>query len=464
MDGRRSFHIVTLGCAKNEVDSQAMAWLLEQAGYAQVEEPDRADLVIVNTCGFLEAARQESLEAIRALASKPSAGRKVVAAGCLVQRYPGDFAELPGVHGVLSTREWPKVVALADRLLGREARSEVAAPEYPIELPVGRSPKGYSAYIKISEGCDAPCSFCAIPQIKGKLRSKPPELVLKEALDLVSRGVKEIVLVAQDTTAYRWDHGERDGLASLLELLAKYLPSEIWLRVMYAYPGHVTPRLIETMAGLPQVCKYLDMPLQHVSGRLLKAMRRPAHRHALQHIEDLRSAMPDIALRTTFIVGFPGETEEDFRELLAFVRWARFDHVGVFTFSAEPGTPAAELPGQVPEEVKVERRHRLMTLQQQISYSKNRALLGRTLKVLIEGVGELEEGGCARPISAGRAGRHAPEVDGLVLVMGRLPLGEFAEVKVRQVFPYDLLAEPLDPAAGPKLSSAKAALSGNGPA
>jgi ribosomal protein S12 methylthiotransferase len=443
MERKPKFHIVNLGCAKNEVDAQAMAWLLQQAGYDQAKKVNQADLVIVNTCGFLQAAREESLQVVRSLVSGASGRTKVLAAGCLVQRSPEDFQGIRGLHGILSTREWPKIVSLADAIMGRTSSVQVLDCDYPIELPVGRSARGFSAYIKISEGCDAPCAFCIIPEIKGRLRSKPRELVLKECLELTAQGVKELVLVAQDTTAYGWDWGERDALPDLLHLLANRLPREVWIRLMYAYPGHVTPRLIEAMASLPQVCRYLDMPLQHASPSVLKAMRRPAPEHALRHIEQLRAAMPDIAIRTTFIVGFPGETEADFQELLGFLRTVRFDHVGVFTFSPEPGTPAAEMPDQVPEEVKIERRQRLMALQRQISYSKNRALEGAVLRVLIEGEGQLEEEGRQLPISAGRAARHAPEVDGLVLIDGRMPLGSFVDVKVRRALPYDLLAEPL---------------------
>ncbi len=442
MDAKASYHIVTLGCPKNEVDSAGMAWLLEQAGYSEASSPEGADIVIVNTCGFLQIAREESLNTIRALLPLAHHGKKVVAAGCLVQRCPEDFADMEGLAGLLGTLDWHKVVGLADALI-RRSDSRGVSVQYPVELPVGRRSKGFSAYIKISEGCDAPCSFCVIPQIKGRLRSKPRELILKEARELIEAGVKELVLVAQDTTAYGWDMGERDGLAHLIASLCSTIPEDVWVRIMYAYPGHVTSRLIDAMARHPQVCHYLDMPLQHASARILRAMHRPAPEHAVRHIEELRKAMPDVALRTTFIVGFPGETEDDFRELLDFVRWARFDHVGVFTYSAEPGTPAAQMSRQLPEEVKEERRRRLMTVQRQISKSKNQKLVGKVLRVLVEGEGELDEGSRKLAIVAGRAARHAPEVDGLVLVLGRVPVGTFTKVRVLQALDYDLVAKPV---------------------
>jgi ribosomal protein S12 methylthiotransferase len=296
-----------------------------------------------------------------------------------------------------------------------------------------RTPRGPSAFLKIADGCDRPCTFCIIPAIKGAHHSKPPDAVIAEARDLVAHRVKEIVLVAQDTTAYGWDLGTKDALAPLIDRLCTEVEGLQWLRLMYAYPGHITPRLIETMARHQQFVHYVDVPLQHAHPETLKRMKRPNMVVTRQMLDSLRSAMPDLAIRTTLIVGFPGETQEEFRALLAFLREQQFDRVGIFEYSREAGTPSALLPDQVSQATKRHRRDQAMALQQKISRAKNKHFLGRELDVLIEGAGD--------GVSIGRSYRDAPEVDGVVIVRGELMVGELARVKVTSAVEYDLLGE-----------------------
>ncbi|MEZ4559298.1 MAG: MiaB/RimO family radical SAM methylthiotransferase [Caldilineaceae bacterium] len=319
-------------------------------------------------------------------------------------------------------------------------------PDHDLAGAVPRPPvAGGSAYLKISDGCNAPCAFCTIPSFKGKLRSRPLEAVVNEATGLVEAGAKELVIVAQDTTDYGRDWGEPDSLARLLAAICNRTGDDLrWVRLMYAYPGHVSDALIEVMAAQPKIVPYLDMPLQHGDPRTLRRMRRPSRVEMVYaHMEKLRAAMPDIALRSTFIVGYPGETEEEFQGLLDFVDAIEFDKVGAFTFSPEPGTPSALLPDPVDDEVKEERYGRLMERQQAISLRKNQAQVGKMLEILIEGEGEIEGSGV--PLLLGRSYRDAPEVDGLVLVPGvsGVPAGEMLEVYINGAMEYDLVGEPL---------------------
>jgi ribosomal protein S12 methylthiotransferase len=434
------YYLLTLGCPKNVVDSEGMAELLRRAGYVESERPAEAEVLIVNTCGFIAPATEESLAALRELAQIKRPGQFLIAAGCLVQRDDGRLPqEVPGLDGMLSTRRWYEITALVKRLraepLFRYAFGystqvgDIPQPSPPV-LP--RRAQGASAYLKIADGCSAPCAFCTIPAIKGPWQSKPAELIVEEARQLVAQGVEEIVLIAQDTTAYGYDRGERDALAPLIEAILEAVPQLPWLRIMYTYPGRVTPRLIEVMACHPQVCHYLDVPLQHGHPETLRRMGRPSNVGLTRHmIARLRAAMPDIALRTTFIVGYPGETEAAFQTLLDFMAEMAFDRVGVFTYWREEGTPAAELPDQIPQEVKEERRARAMELQQRISLEKNRALVGRELDVLIEGAGD--------GISVGRTYRDAPEVDGLVIIQEELPVEAMLPVRITGAMEYDLL-------------------------
>jgi ribosomal protein S12 methylthiotransferase len=436
------FHLVSLGCAKNTVDSESMAELLGRAGFSPSSTPDEASVLIVNTCGFIGPAKQESLAVLRDLAEAKRHGQLLIAAGCLTQRYGEEILhQVPGIDGILGTRRWMDIVMVVRELRGAGA----PAPLYHLpDVPTVGTDEGHvlraarqgaSAYLKIADGCRRPCAFCAIPLIKGTAVSRPAERILDEARQLHDRGVRELILIAQDTTDYGHDLGMRDGLALLLERLVKAVPDMDWIRILYAYPGYVTPRLIEVMAAHPQILPYLDMPLQHADTGVLRAMRRPANLDwVYRTLSDMRSALPGLALRTTFIVGYPGETEPAYERLLEFVRAIRFDRVGVFTFSFEPGTESESLGDPVPEEVKQERRARLMELQQEISLEINQTFVGRELDVLVEGHGE--------ELSFGRSYRDAPEIDGMVILEGELEVGELTSARITGAMPYDLTGVP----------------------
>jgi ribosomal protein S12 methylthiotransferase len=440
VDAMRYF-LITLGCPKNSVDTESMGQLLDDAGHEPVGSAKEASLLIVNTCGFIEAARDESIGVLRELAETKRPDQWLVAAGCLSQRYGRALAEqVPGLDGILGTRRWMDIVTLVKRLRHGHRGALYDLPDKGVVIPdppgVTRAAvQGASAYLKIADGCRRPCAFCAIPLIKGTARSRPPEAIVTEAQQLVEAGVQEIILIAQDTTDYGRDLGLRDGLASLIDRVLTAVPHLRWLRIMYAYPGALTPRLIETMARHPQVCHYLDLPLQHGHPAVLKRMHRPADVNRVRRqIQDLRAAMPDIALRTTFIVGFPGETEAEFTQLEAFVQQMAFDKVGVFTYSEEEGTTAAGLPDDVPPKVKQERHDRLMALQQGISLARNQQQVGRRLEVLLEGAGD--------GLSVGRTYRDAPEIDGLVIIEEELPIGKIVMARIVGAMEYDLIGVP----------------------
>ena len=430
------FYIVTLGCPKNQVDSEMMTELLQSAGHHAVADPRRADLLIANTCGFIEAAREESYEQLRELAKGKSRDQLLVAAGCMAQRY-GDAIRhnVPRVDAVIGTRSWPEIVPLVERLERGERPLTLVRQESQVVASATRhATTGATAYLKIADGCDASCAFCAIPLIKGPQRSKPQADILREARELVAEGVRELILIAQDSSRYGHDLGLHDGLPELLWALTSEVPQLDWLRLMYVYPGHVSERLIATMADLPQVCHYVDIPLQHGDPEVLRRMRRP-HDVGAVHllVEQLREAMPDVALRSTMIVGYPGETEEAFEELLGFMEELTFDKVGVFAYSAEEGTAAAKLPDRVPPEVIAERFDRAMTLQQEISWDRNAGQIGRVLPILIDGAGD--------GLSVGRSYRDAPEIDGLVLIAQELEPGALVRARIVEAQPYDLVAE-----------------------
>ncbi len=460
MPPKQTFYLLSLGCAKNTVDSDGMGQLLGAAGFVGTGAPEAAALLIVNTCGFIEAARRESIAELRSLAAAKRPGQLLIAAGCLAQRYGSTLAEtVPGLDGIIGTRRWMDIVDLVQRLgAQREPRPLYHLPAEAVS--VGRdtrgamqiSVQGASAYLKIADGCRRPCAFCAIPAIKGTMVSRPPETIVREAQYLQAQGVQELVLIAQDTTDYGHDLDMQDGLATLLEMLVGAVPTLPWLRVMYAYPGYVTGRLIDVMAAHPQILPYIDIPLQHANPAVLRRMHRPAHPAAvLRTIERLRRAMPGVALRTTFIVGYPGETDAEFAELLDFVRAVEFDRVGAFTYSREAGTPSADLPGQLPEALKTARLEALMELQQGISLARNQALVGQVLDVLIEGQGDVtdtEGNPSAQVVSVGRSYRDAPEIDGMVFVEGRLALGQIVPVRIGAAMVYDLLGE-VDSPGGP---------------
>lgn len=440
---KKQFYLLSLGCSKNTVDSESMTGLLGNAGFNGVSDPDDATVLIVNTCGFIESARQESIAALSELARAKGPNQMLIAAGCMAQRYGDEVAQwVPGIDGVIGTRRWMDIVPFVRRLRRRKHPQPIY--HLPQEaLTVGKdergtlraSVQGSSAYLKISDGCRRPCAFCAIPQIKGTLVSRPFNTILAEAVNLQEAGVKELIIIAQDSTDYGHDLGIKNGLSKLLRQIVQVAPDIPWIRIMYAYPGYVTDELIETMATIPQIVNYLDIPLQHAHHETLKRMRRPANVEWVHRtVAKIRESIPDIAIRTTFIVGYPGETEEEFESLKQFVTNLKFDRVGAFPYSFEASTPSAEVSWQVSEEIKTARLEELMALQQSISLSRNQAQVGRTLPVLIEGFGD--------GVTVGRSYRDAPEIDGLVLVPGELPLGEIVPVEISGAMTYDLTGTP----------------------
>jgi len=457
-DNQPAYYLLTLGCPKNTVDSEGMAMLLQGDGYRSTADPDAADLLVVNTCGFLDSAKEESIAALRDLARGKRRHQRLIAAGCLAQRNGDEIVRrVPGVDALLGTRRWMEIVPLVEQLRTSRRNERYALlgdPEHANNGAVIRPsvPNG-SAYLKISDGCNAPCAFCSIPTFKGKLRSRPLLAVVDEAEALVRGGARELVIVAQDSTDYGRDRGEPDSLPQLMSAICQRVPDLRWLRLMYAYPGHVSDRLIEVMASETQILPYLDMPLQHGHPDTLRRMRRPSNSAwVLKTVDKLRQSMPDIALRTTFIVGFPGETEEEFKGLLDLMQAVQFDKLGVFKFSSEPGTAAFDLPDPVAEEVKEERWHRVMALQQSISLARNQSQIGRTLDVLVEGVGDLNRVGALADapltlrdgsrVTFARSYRDAPEVDGLVLIPGKLvPVGDMTTVQISGALAYDLVGE-----------------------
>lgn len=417
-----------------------MAQLLMNDGYRMVETPERASVLIVNTCGFIGPAKQESLDVLRELAESKREDQVLIAAGCLTQRYGAEVAQqVPGVDGVLGTRRWMDIVQVVRELRkGPHPEPLYHLPEAPTVGAdeggaVRASITGASAYLKVADGCRRPCAFCAIPLIKGTAVSRPLETIIEEAKLLRDDGVRELILIAQDTTDYGHDLGMKDGLAVLLEALTTQVPDLDWIRVMYAYPGYVTDRLIDVMASQKQVLPYLDMPLQHAHPKTLYRMKRPSNMDWVHNtLAKMRAKIPNLAMRTTFIVGYPGETEEEFQALVDFVEGTRFDRVGAFQFSFEPGTTSEPLGDPVPAEVKQERYERIMELQQNISLQVNQGYVGKTLDVLVEG---FDNG-----ISIGRSYRDAPEIDGLVLIEGRVKIGEIVPARITGAMAYDLTA------------------------
>ena len=433
------YHIVTLGCAKNVADSERIARVLGDGAHVEVPQPAAADVIIVNTCGFIDASKEESVNTILGLAAEKRHGQQLVVAGCLTALHGEELrAEIPEIDAVFGAEQWDGISAYARTI----EPIVLAAP--PFHIPETTRQRRPSAYLKISDGCNAPCTFCIIPKMKGKLHSSPADEIIAEARRLAAEGVREIVLVAQDSTDYGRDLGLRDGLPELLERISAAVPEVPWLRIMYAYPGHVTRALAETMARLPNVSHYIDIPLQHGAESMLRRMKRPSNvRMVREMFATLRDAMPDIAIRTTFIVGYPGETEDEFNELLVFVREMEFDHVGCFTFSPQSESPAAFEPNPVPERVKKRRQRQLMEVAQQVSAIKNRALAGREIDVLVESMPTEQRDGLEGDFVVGRSYRDAPEVDGVVLLRGQFAPGDFVRARVTQTLAYDLIAVPV---------------------
>jgi ribosomal protein S12 methylthiotransferase len=433
----------TLGCPKNRVDSEIMLGALTGAGYRLVPDPEEAEVIVVNTCGFIESAKEESVEAIVDLAEMKREGRcrKLVVTGCLVQRHAEELArELPEVDHFLGTGAYPEVARVVSDAQAK--RLVVPDPDFVHSAATPRvsSLPSHTAYLKIAEGCDNACAFCIIPKLRGRQRSRPVADVVAEAEALAARGAVELSLVAQDLTAYGQDLPGRVRLHTLLPELAK-VDGIRWIRLHYAYPRDVPDALVDVLASEPRIVKYLDMPLQHSSDRLLRSMKRGRDSVFLRDLlARLRRRVPGIALRTSLIVGLPGETEEDFEDLLDFVREQRFERLGVFEYSAEEGTPAAEMPGQVPAETKKQRYRAVMEAQQEIARAHQRAMIGRRIEVLVEGRAEETE-----HLLAGRHAQQAPEIDGLTYLNDGVAYpGEIVTVEVTDASDYDLVGRVVE--------------------
>ncbi|HZH91250.1 MAG TPA: 30S ribosomal protein S12 methylthiotransferase RimO [Pyrinomonadaceae bacterium] len=439
---------ISLGCPKNLVDSEVMMGQLAAAGYEITTDESEAETLVVNTCGFIDSAKQESIDAILEAARMKTAGKakRLVVAGCLVERYRDELrAEIPEVDAFIGTNQIGDITKVCDEKVNTRSLPVIALGNqsatylYDESTPRVLATPGYSAFIKIAEGCDRPCAFCFIPQMRGHFRSRRFGSVVSEAQALAARGVKELILVAQDSSRYGEDLAQPDGLAHLLRELAR-LDGIEWVRVMYTYPTHISDLFLDVMASEPKAVKYLDMPLQHASQNVLKLMRRGGNRASLERlIERVRRRVPGIGVRTTFITGFPGETEEDFNELMTFVRNVEFDRVGVFTYSDEEGTAAFDLQDKVDPKVAAKRRDRLMKEQRRISLKRNRARIGETYRVLFEGAAKETD-----LLWQGRLDSQAPEIDGVVLINdapeGFAPApGDFVNVCITDAHEYDLV-------------------------
>lgn len=441
--------VVSLGCPKNLVDSETMLGLIHEENYEITNDPSEAEIIIVNTCGFIESAKEESINTILQMAEYKKSGscKYIIVTGCLSQRYAEElFNELPEADAIAGVEVYDEIGSIIKRVMNGErfimlerSKPDVIYTSKETFLPRILTTPSYTAYLKIAEGCDNCCSYCAIPKIRGPYRSKPMEQVLKEAKALADNGVKELNVVAQDTTRYGEDlPGGKLLLADLLKELNK-IENLKWIRVMYCYPNNFTDELIETFASLDKVCKYVDLPLQHASNRLLASMNRYDTREEVETLlAKLRKRIPGIVIRTTFIVGFPGETDADFEELKEFVEQQRFENAGVFAYSQEEGTVAGAMPNQIPDEIKQERYHELMALQAQISEEIHKDTEGQTLEVLVEGI---EEDGSG--LHYGRSYREAPDIDGLVFIEnpGDIEPGCFVKVNILQGFTYESVGE-----------------------
>jgi len=433
---RNTFHLISLGCAKNLVDSNVLAQLLEAEGLTYSQSPEQAEFVLVNTCGFIHDARQESLDTIRDFAGLKNTRQKLIVTGCLSERWRDNLLQAqPGIDGLIGTRRLEDIIPLVRSLKkGVTVGAYLGYPE--LQYAPGASYttiQGGSSYLKIADGCHRSCAFCAIPGIKGSLVSRPVEDVLNDARFLQEVGVNEINLIAQDVTAYAADRGEKDGLYHLLRKLMPEVPEVPWLRLLYTYPGMISDNLIELMATSDQLLPYLDIPLQHASPDVLKSMRRPSDIDWVRRtIQTMRDRIPALVVRTTLIVGFPTETEESFEELYQFVGEMQFDNLGVFTYSPEVGTFAENLGDPVSTQVKEARREKLMELQSRLALQKKQSLVGQTLDLLVEGVDE------EQAVIIGRTYRDAPEIDGLVVANGRAEVGDMTSVVIEGVGPYDL--------------------------
>ncbi|MBR0284842.1 MAG: 30S ribosomal protein S12 methylthiotransferase RimO [Selenomonadaceae bacterium] len=436
---------ISLGCAKNLVDTEIMLGILQDHGIELTTNPADADILIVNTCAFIQSAKEESITTLLSMADYKETGRcrALIVAGCLGQRYGQELLdELPEADAIIGTGAWNRIMEAVDETIrGRRVIITEGEIIYDAKMPRIRTTPPYTAYVKIAEGCDNRCAFCAIPMIRGRYISRTVEDICAEVHALVGQGVKEINLIAQDTTNYGHDLYGKPSLARLLKEIVKE-PKLKWVRILYCYPRFFTDELIETIAAEPKICNYVDLPLQHAHDAVLKRMRRPDTRAEIEALlERIRKGIPGVAIRSTFIVGYPGETEEEFETLKNFLLEQRFDHVGIFTYSREEDTPAYDLPDQVSEEVMQERYHELMSINSMISQQKNEELRGRELEALV--VARDED---VPNIVAGRSYREAPEVDGLVYIEGDdgSEIGDMMRVRVVDGFVDDVAAERID--------------------
>ena len=448
----RKVGFISLGCPKNLVDSEVMMGQLKGSGYQLTADASEADTVVVNTCGFIDSAKKESIDAILEAAKLKSEGRatRLIVAGCLVERYRDELkAEIPEVDAFIGTSQINEILTVCDpatqtrNLPVIPLGNQTATYLYDESTPRVLATPSHYAFIKIAEGCDRPCAFCFIPQMRGHFRSRRFGSIVAEAHQLAEEGVKELILVAQDSSRYGEDLGKADGLANLLRELSHTEGIE-WVRVMYTYPTHISDSFLDVLATEPRAVKYLDIPLQHASQNVLRLMKRGGNQESLERlIARVRARVPEIGIRTTFITGFPGETDEDFAELMTFIKNVEFDRVGVFTYSDEEGTPAFELPNKVDQRIAKQRRAQLMRAQSSISRKRNKARVGETVQVMFEG-----ESTESDLLWQGRLESQAPDIDGCVLINdvpeGMIPVpGEIVSVEITEAHEYDLVGRIL---------------------
>ena len=437
--------MVSLGCPKNTVDSERVLGDLVASGYDLTPDEEDAEIIIVNTCGFIESAKKESVEAILEMARKKIDGncKQLIVTGCLAERHTQELLdEIPEIDHLLGVGQYPQLKnILEDDATNFNNRNHVATPAEFYESYTDRlmTTAFYTAYLKISEGCSNRCAFCIIPKMRGPMRSRSPESILAETENLAKRGVKEFNIISQDTTMYGFDLAMKDGLVRLLEGIAK-IESVEWIRLLYCYPTFLNSDVIDYIASEEKVCRYIDVPLQHTHDEILKSMKRQETEGSIRRmLDELRLKIPEIALRTTFITGFPGETEEHFKHMLNFLCEGQFDHVGIFTYSDEEGTTAFDYPNRVPEEVKEERKNILMEYQKEIAFRKNQEKVGQIESILVEGFNVQEN-----YIMTGRLASQAPDIDGqVILEKCEAEPGEIIPMRITAVAGYDLIAEPL---------------------
>ena len=423
---RQKLHLISLGCAKNLVDSEILLGGLKHSKFDVIDEPNKADTIIVNTCGFLDIAREESVDTILQAAELKKSGivKQLVVMGCLSERYPLELKkEIPEVDRFFGTNNHKQIASF---LTGEEY-----GRDDPLFYRSLLTPSHYS-YLKIAEGCDNGCSFCSIPIMRGFQKSRNLPEILDETSHLVDAGVKEIMIIAQDTTTYGWDLSKKIYLSDLIYAMDQMDNAPDWIRIHYAHPAHLSQRIIDAIKTSNRVCRYIDMPIQHASDTLLKSMRRGLNQDGIREkIQNLRTAIPDIRIRTTLIVGYPGETDKDFKVLTDFILEMKFDHLGVFTYSEEEGTIAAELEDNISRELKDERKAVIMDIQNNINYEKNSVMVGKTQKVIIDEVGEA--------VAVGRTEYDSPEIDNIVRIDGKVTKGEFYNVNINNFNEYELI-------------------------